>query len=324
MNIGVYPVISFFITVIILPILIPYLHRVKFGQIQREEGLESHKVKTGTPTIGGISFLIATIITLLLMAIFDNSAQTNFYFLCIFVTFCFGLIGFMDDFLIVVKKNNEGLTPKQKLSLQLAVALLFIILYSLMTQFTFATAALVIPFTTLKIPLSYAYIIFVMFWLVGFSNAVNLTDGLDGLATGLAIFSFSAFAFIAYQQQQVELMSFCLILVGSLVGFLIFNKYPAKIFMGDTGSLALGGILATVSIMLHQELLLLLTGIVFVAETASVMIQVSYFKKTGGKRIFRMTPLHHHYEKGGWKETKVVAVFWIVGLLAAILSTFAV
>ncbi|MCS4486181.1 phospho-N-acetylmuramoyl-pentapeptide-transferase [Staphylococcus americanisciuri] len=309
-------VIAFIITAVLVPILIPTLKRMKFGQSIREEGPQSHMKKTGTPTMGGLAFLIGAIVTTIIASLFVQPASP--LLLLLFVTIGFGLIGFIDDYIIVVKKNNQGLTSKQKFVAQIVIALVFFIVAKGFNAFDFSTD-INIPFTNAVIPLSFAYVIFIIFWQVGFSNAVNLTDGLDGLATGLSIIGFTMYAIMSFVLAQPAIGVFCIIMVAALAGFLPYNLNPAKVFMGDTGSLALGGIFATVSIMLNQELSLLLIGLVFVIETLSVMIQVTSFKLTG-KRVFKMSPLHHHFELVGWSEWKVVTVFWSVGLITGLIG----
>ncbi len=309
-------IIAFIITAVSVPILIPTLKRMKFGQSIREEGPQSHMKKTGTPTMGGLTFLIGAIVTTIIASVFVEPASP--LLLLLFVTIGFGLIGFIDDYIIVVKKNNQGLTSKQKFLAQIAIAVIFFVVAKVFNAFDFSTN-LNLPFTDISIPLSYAYVIFIIFWQVGFSNAVNLTDGLDGLATGLSIIGFTIYAIMSFVLEQPSIGVFCMIMVAALAGFLPYNINPAKVFMGDTGSLALGGIFATISIMLNQELSLLLVGFVFVIETLSVMIQVTSFKLTG-KRIFKMSPLHHHFELVGWSEWKVVTVFWSVGLITGLIG----
>lgn len=299
------------LTVILMPLFIPLLKRMKFGQSIREEGPQSHMKKTGTPTMGGLVFLISIIVTVLLVAAFNEQLTTPVTILLI-VLFGYGLIGFLDDFIKVVVKRNLGLTSLQKLIAQIVIAVLS---FFLLRANGFDTA-LGIPFTDASIELGWVYVLFIVFWLVGFSNAVNLTDGLDGLVAGTATIAFAAFGILALAQQQMGIALFTFAVAGGLLGFLVFNKYPAKVFMGDTGSLALGGALAMVSILLKQELLLLLIGLVFVIETASVILQVGSFKLRK-KRIFKMSPIHHHFELVGWSEWKVVGVFWGVGLISA-------
>lgn len=299
-----------------MPIFIPLLKRMKFGQSIREEGPESHMKKTGTPTMGGLVFLISIIITVLLVAWFAELLNAKVLILLL-VLFGYGLIGFLDDFIKVVLKRNLGLTSLQKLIAQIVIA---VISFLVLNGIDFETGV-TIPFTDIALELSWFYVFFIVFWLVGFSNAVNLTDGLDGLVAGTASIAFAAFGLLAIYQDQIGIAIFTFSVTGGLLGFLIFNKYPAKVFMGDTGSLALGGALAMVSILLKQELLLLLIGLVFVIETASVILQVGSFKLRQ-KRIFKMSPIHHHFELSGWSEWKVVIVFWSVGLISAAIAVF--
>lgn len=301
------------LTAILVPILIPLLKRMKFGQTIRQEGPESHLIKTGTPTMGGLSFISVTIVLSIIGLFFADDIYK--LLVLIIVTLGFALIGFIDDYIIVVKKDNAGLSSKQKFLAQILVAvIIFIIMRNWIPDID---AGIQIPGTDLFIPLGIFFVVWIVFWLVGFSNAVNLTDGLDGLSTGTSIIAFGSFLVISLLTGEMEVALFLFILTGSLIGFLIFNKYPAKLFMGDTGSLALGGIIATVSLLLNSSLLLLIIGIVFVIETVSVMMQVASYKTTG-RRIFKMTPIHHHFELSGWNEWKIVIVFWSVGLLAGI------
>lgn len=305
--------IALVLTVLLMPVFIPLLKRMKFGQSIREEGPQSHMKKTGTPTMGGLVFLIAIIATTLVVALITD-LMTSEIMILLLVLFGFGLIGFLDDFIKVVLKRNLGLTSLQKLIAQIVIA---IVSFFLLNSIDFDTA-LIIPFTSVSIELSGFYVLFLIFWLVGFSNAVNLTDGLDGLVAGTASIAFAAFGILAIYQDQMGVALFTFTVAGALIGFLIFNKYPAKVFMGDTGSLALGGALAVVSILLKQEFLLLIIGLVFVLETLSVILQVGSFKLRK-KRIFKMSPIHHHFELSGWSEWKVVTVFWLVGLIAAVI-----
>lgn len=305
--------IALVLTVLLMPIFIPLLKRMKFGQSIREEGPQSHMKKTGTPTMGGLVFLIAIIVTTLVVALITDLLTSEIMILLL-VLFGFGLIGFLDDFIKVVLKRNLGLTSLQKLVAQIVIA---VVSFFLLNSISFDTA-LAIPFTSLSIELSGLYVLFLIFWLVGFSNAVNLTDGLDGLVAGTASIAFAAFGILAIFQDKMGIALFTFTVAGALIGFLVFNKYPAKVFMGDTGSLALGGALAVVSILLKQEFLLLVIGLVFVLETLSVILQVGSFKLRK-KRIFKMSPIHHHFELSGWSEWKVVTVFWLVGLVAAVI-----
>ena len=305
-------VVSFLVTVLMLPRLIKYLHYLKFGQAIREEGPQSHMHKKGTPTMGGISFIVATVLALII-AMFIDSSNIKYYILFIYTTISFSIIGYIDDMLIVVKKKNDGLAPRKKLMLQI----LFSVIFYVLVKFIYEDINYIyIPGLEYQLNISYLYMVFVVFWQTGFSNAVNLTDGLDGLATSVTIITTSTFALLAYKENNFPIFVFCLVLVGALIGFLLFNKNPAKIFMGDTGSLALGGILAAISIILHKEIAFIFIGLVYILETLSVIIQVAYFKKTG-KRIFKMSPLHHHFELSGYGEVKTVYLFVIIALISS-------
>lgn len=311
-------IVAFAISVILSPMLIPALHRLKFGQSIREEGPKSHMKKAGTPTMGGMIFLIAIILTTLIIGAGKGLISTESVTLLI-VLVGFGIVGFLDDGLKVFFKRNLGLTSLQKLLLQIVIS---VAAYFLIANAGGFENELHIPFTNYDLHLGWVYVLFMIFWLVGFSNAVNLTDGLDGLVSGTGSVAFLAYAIIALVQEQYDLAVFAFAVTGALLGFLVFNKNPAKVFMGDTGSLALGGALAVLSILTHQELLLLIIGLVFVVETASVMIQVAVFKKTG-KRVFKMTPIHHHFELSGWSEWRVVLTFWGVGVIVAVIAVVA-
>lgn len=309
-------IVSFLITVILSPVFIPFLRRLKFGQSIREEGPKSHQKKTGTPTMGGLMILLSIVVTTIVMTQ-KFSSLTVETFLLLFVTLGFGLLGFMDDFIKVVMKRNLGLTSRQKLLGQIVVSVIFYIVFQ---RSDFSTIVS-IPLTDISFDLGWGYVLFVIFWMVGFSNAVNLTDGLDGLVSGTAAIAFGAFAVLAWNQSLFEVSIFSVAVVGAVLGFLVFNAHPAKVFMGDTGSLALGGAIATIAILTKMEFLLIIIGGVFVVETLSVILQVISFKTTG-KRIFRMSPLHHHYELLGWSEWRVVVTFWTVGLLFAIIGIY--
>lgn len=309
--------VAFLLTVLMLPRLIKYLHVLKFGQAIREEGPQSHMHKKGTPTMGGISFIIAIVISLI-VAMFLDSTNIQYYILFIYTTISFSIIGYIDDMLIVVKKKNDGLAPRKKLMLQIIFSVIF---YILVTFIYKDVNYIHIPVFDYNLNISYFYIIFLVFWQTGFSNAVNLTDGLDGLATSVTIITTSTFALLAYKENNFPVLVFCLTIVGALVGFLLFNRNPAKIFMGDTGSLALGGILAAISVILHKEVAFLFIGLVYILETLSVIIQVAYFKKTG-KRIFKMSPLHHHFELSGYGEVKTVYIFVIIAVISSAIGYF--
>ena len=307
-------VTSFILTVILAPIGIPMLRRLKFGQSIREEGPQSHMKKAGTPTMGGIIFLLSIIVTTVTCGLLLDVFTTHTVVLLL-VFIGFGIIGFLDDGIKVILKRNLGLTSLQKLIGQIVIAIAAFLLLRLGTFDT----AITIPFTEWQLDLGMLYIAFLIFWLVGFSNAVNLTDGLDGLVAGTASIAFAAFGVLALFNDQADIALFAFAVTGALLGFLIFNANPAKVFMGDTGSLALGGALAMISVLIKQELLLLLIGLVFVIETLSVILQVGSFKLRK-KRIFKMSPIHHHFELSGWSEWKVVLVFWSTGLVMALIA----
>ena len=309
--------VAYFLTVLMLPRLIKYLHVLKFGQAIREEGPQSHMHKKGTPTMGGISFIVSIVISLIIAMILDGG-NIQYYILFIYTTISFSIIGYIDDMLIVVKKKNDGLAPRKKLMLQI----LFSVIFYILVTFIYKDINYIhIPGLDYNLNISYLYLIFLVFWQTGFSNAVNLTDGLDGLATSVTIITTSTFALLAYKENNFPVLVFCLTIVGALLGFLLFNKNPAKIFMGDTGSLALGGILAAISVILHKEIAFLFIGLVYILETLSVIIQVAYFKKTG-KRIFKMSPLHHHFELSGYGEVKTVYIFVIIAVISSAIGYF--
>ncbi|WP_430786111.1 phospho-N-acetylmuramoyl-pentapeptide-transferase [Virgibacillus flavescens] len=311
--------IAFLITVLLSPIFIPFLRRLKFGQSIREEGPKSHVKKTGTPTMGGIMIVFSIVITSLIMGS-KYSFQSISYelWLLIFVLVGYGFLGFLDDFIKVALKRNLGLTSKQKMLGQVVIAIIFYVILRLNNFDTYIQ----VPGTDFQWDIGFGYAFLIIFMLVGTSNAVNLTDGLDGLLAGTAAIAFGAFGILAWSGfPQSEVAIFALATVGALLGFLIFNAHPAKVFMGDTGSLALGGALAAIAILTKLEIILIIIGGVFVVETLSVIIQVISFKTTG-KRVFKMSPLHHHYELMGWSEWRVVTTFWMVGLLFAALGVY--
>lgn len=301
--------ISLLLTLGVMPILIPYLHKIKFGQIQREEGLASHKKKGGTPTMGGVIFVLVPIIVCLLI---KPTLFTSVPMLVLLLAYLgYALIGFIDDFIIVVKKNNEGLKPRIKFLLQSILAIAFYFIYA-----SFAETTVLIPLFNVEIELGYFYfgLVFIMF--TAESNAVNLTDGLDGLCAGTCVIAFAPFILFAIIDKQMDVALFLIAVVGSLLGYLKFNVHPAKIFMGDTGSLALGGLLAATAMVLKKELFLIIIGGLFLVETLSVIIQVVSFK-TRGKRVFKMAPIHHHFELCGMSETKVVMMFYSITFILA-------
>ncbi|MFS0950269.1 phospho-N-acetylmuramoyl-pentapeptide-transferase [Enterococcus thailandicus] len=307
---------SFAMTVAVMPLFIGYFQMKKQGQAIREEGPKWHNIKAGTPTMGGLVFLIAAILTGIWVGAWQNQL-TPILFILLFVLALYGAIGFLDDFIKVFKKRNMGLNSIQKLIGQIVGGVAFYLVYRSEDY------PGVLNFFGLEISLGILYGLFAIFWLVGFSNAVNLTDGIDGLVAGLGTISFATYALIAWHQNQLDVLIICLSVVGGLIGFFSYNHKPAKIFMGDVGSLALGGLLAAISMMLNQEWTLLLVGLIYVMETASVMLQVASFKLTG-KRIFKMSPIHHHFEMSGWSEWKIDIVFWLVSLGTSLITLWLV
>ncbi|SDF07232.1 phospho-N-acetylmuramoyl-pentapeptide-transferase [Sporolituus thermophilus] len=303
--------IAFVIALAVGPLVIPVLRRLKFGQSIREEGPQRHYAKAGTPTMGGVIILAALIVPTLVFA--GESAEV---WLALFVTVGHGVIGFVDDFIKVVRKRSLGLKARQKLLGQIVMAIA--LAYIASTYFGRGTD-LWVPVTGINIDFGPLYYVLIFLVLVGTTNAVNLTDGLDGLAAGTTTVAAMAYAVIAMAFGKSDLAIFCVALAGATLGFLRYNIHPAQVFMGDTGSLALGGALAAVAVLTKTELLLVLVGGIFVIEALSVIIQVISFKSTG-KRVFKMSPIHHHFELSGWSETKVVTVFWLVGTLFAALA----
>lgn len=309
-------IISFLISVVFCPILIPFLRKLKFGQTEREEGPQSHLKKNGTPTMGGLVILASILLTsLIYIGKFTEILPV------LFMTLGFGLIGFLDDYIKVVKKRSLGLTPLQKMALQFIVTGVFIYYY-------FKIAGLD---TSIKIPFvsgdgfvmpTWLFIIFVFIVVLGTVNGVNFTDGLDGLASGVTVIVATFFT-IAALSLNPSMTPITGAVVGSLLGFLLFNTYPARVFMGDTGSLALGGFVSSIALMLHMPLFIVIIGLIYLVEVLSVILQVGYFKLTHGKRIFKMAPIHHHFELCGYSETQVVAVFSIVTALLCLVGIMA-
>ncbi|KAA3612104.1 MAG: phospho-N-acetylmuramoyl-pentapeptide-transferase [Calditrichaeota bacterium] len=319
------------ISFILGPIIIRLLKKYQIGEEIREEGPEHHKVKSGTPTMGGIIILIAVVVPTLLWA----KVLNTYVLLILLATIWMGIVGFVDDYLKVVKKLPKGLIGRYKIAGQVTLGLIVGVSILFADDFSeFATYTQMPFFKDLKFDFSYFYIPMVIFIITATSNSVNLTDGIDGLAIGLVGICALGLAVIAYMTGHVnfsdylnilympgagELTIYCAALVGASLGFLWFNAYPASVFMGDTGSLALGGAIGTLAILLKKELFLIVMGGVFAAETLSVILQVWSFKRRG-KRIFKMAPVHHHFELKGWHESKVVIRFWIIGILFALLS----
>ena len=293
------------------PLLIPELHKLKFGQSIREEGPKSHQAKSGTPTMGGIMIILAIVVATVAAA-----PLTPAVLLALFITLGHFVLGFLDDYIKVVKKRNLGLKAKQKMLGQILIAIVTMIVG---TRVLGIDTTIWIPIADVNVDIGVGYYFLVLFVLVGTSNAVNLTDGLDGLASGTVAIASGAYALVCYMTGHYDLAIFSVAMMMACLAFLRFNAHPAKVFMGDTGSLALGGAVAAVGILTHTEILLAVIGFVFVCEALSVIIQVISFKTTG-KRVFRMSPIHHHFELGGWKETKVVFVVWMVGLVASIVG----
>lgn len=304
--------IAFALSVILGPVVIPILRKMKMGQTEREEGVQSHLAKAGTPTMGGV-IILASILLTSLIYIKDYPKIIPI----LFVTLGFGLIGFLDDYLKVVKKHPDGLLPKQKMGLQILVTGVFAFY---MVKIAEIPLTWLIPFSGgkfidwgfLAIPLMFVVII-------GTVNGVNFTDGLDGLASSVTVLVATFFTVVAIGTKSGIEPVTCAV-VGALLGFLLFNVYPASVFMGDTGSLALGGFVASTAYMLQMPLFIVIVGLIYLVEVLSVMIQVTYFKKTGGKRIFKMAPIHHHFELCGWSETRVVAVFSIVTAILCLIA----
>ena len=300
-------------------VAIPLLKKIKAGQ-RINIYVENHQRKSGTPTMGGLIFIIPTIITTIILIATNKIEFSVNLLIVMFVFISYSLIGFLDDYLSIKQNQNKGLTQTQKLILQFIVALIFYILYR---KYTNNSSILEITLLNIKWNLGWFYGIFILLLLVGSSNAVNLTDGLDGLAGGLSAIAFLAFGLISWGSYWIEgyqdMGIFCFILVGSVMGFLVYKTNPANVFMGDTGSLTLGATLATIAILTNHELSLAVIGGVFVIETLTVIIQITsvvLFKK----KVFLMTPIHHHFERLGWKESDIVKLFWIIGFLLCLLA----
>lgn len=309
-------IISFAISVALAPFIIPFLRRLKVGQTERVDGVQSHLKKAGTPTMGGLIFLIATAVT----SLFYVKDYPNVIPI-LFLTLGFGLIGFLDDYLKVVLKRSDGLMPMQKMFLQIIVTGIFAVY---MILFTDVELTLLVPFSGgYYLDIGWVAVPLLFFAVIGTVNGVNFTDGLDGLASSVTVMVATFFTVVAIGSHSGIEPITCAVM-GSLMGFLLFNVFPARVFMGDTGSLALGGFVAGTAYMLQMPLFLLIVGLVYLVEVASVIIQVTYFKKTGGKRIFKMAPIHHHFELCGWSETRVVAVFSIITAILCMIALLAI
>lgn len=304
--------ISFALSVLMGPVVIPVLRKLKMRQTEREDGVKSHLQKAGTPTMGGV-IILASIVLTSLFYIKDYPKIIPI----LFVTLGFGLIGFLDDYLKVVMKRSDGLYPKQKMALQILVTAIFAFY---IVKFTDVSLTWLIPFSEGKyLDLKFLTIPMMFVVIIGTVNGVNFTDGLDGLASSVTVLVATFFTVIAIGTKSGVEPITCAV-VGALLGFLLFNVYPASVFMGDTGSLALGGFVASTAYMLQMPLFIAIVGLIYLVEVLSVIMQVTYFKKTGGKRIFKMAPIHHHFELCGWSETRVVAVFSIITAILCLVA----
>ncbi len=316
--------LSFFITVILALIIIPILKKLKIGQNERDDGPESHMKKQGTPTMGGVIIMLATVISAIGGVIYYYKDEINVaqnILPLLFITFGFGLIGFIDDFKKLVLKNTEGLKPMYKMIGLLIISVIFV-LY--LIKFVDVGTETYIPFLKIYIDMPiWIYIPFAIFVILATTNAINLTDGIDGLAASISAIIITFLTVVSIMFDVKEITIFGTILIGACIGFLLFNMHTAKIFMGDTGSLLLGGVIAALSLYLKIPFLLIIVAIIPILETLSVMIQVAYFKKTG-KRILKMAPLHHHFELSNWKESKIVSIFSMITLIACIIGLFAI
>ena len=300
-------------------LLIPFLRAMKIGQSIREVGPTWHNYKAGTPMMGGLMFII----TATLILLFNIPRMVDFsVFFVLLLSLCFGFIGFLDDYAKMKKKQNEGLTSLQKAALQMAVSALFVyVLY----RNGVLSPSLYIPFVNVSLQLHpILYIFLAMFIMVGCDNAVNLTDGVDGLSSSVTLPVMVFFTAASIKLGRYDLALLPASLIGGLIAYLFYNWYPAKVFMGDTGSLFLGGVVCAMSFALNMPLILILVGFVYIVETLSVILQVGYFKLTHGKRLFKMAPIHHHFEKCGWKEVKVVLVFASVSAVMCLIAWFGI
>ena len=313
--------IAFLVSALATGRLIPYLKHKQFGQFIREEGPQAHLSKSGTPTMGGVAMAAGITVAGILSVLLGLSDAGDILAILLSM-YAFGAIGFIDDYNKIAKKQNEGLTPKQKLLLQCLFGVALAV-FMMMRE----GSSVIIPFTGKSVDMGLMFIPFVVFIEVAMANSVNLTDGLDGLAASVSAIVACCFAIIGMclsGRSSGAMASAGQAVFGAAIGYLIYNKYPAKIFMGDTGSMALGGVLSAMAIVGRVEWLLPIAGAIFVIEALSVIIQVTYFKKTGGKRFFRMAPIHHHFELGGWHETKVVIMFCIFTAICCVIAAASV
>lgn len=313
-------VIAFAVSMLVTARMIPLLKAKQFGQFVRDDGPQAHLSKAGTPTMGGIA-MVAGITVALIASSFLTGAFSAEKLAILLSMYAFGLVGFIDDYNKIAKKQSEGLTPRQKLILQVIFGLALAI-FMMMREGT----SVLIPFINKSVDFGILYIPFIIFVEVAMANSVNLTDGLDGLAASTSAIVAACFAIIGmfFLNRNEPMAAAGQAVFGATLGFLVYNHYPARIFMGDTGSMALGGVLSATAIVGHVEWLLPIAGLIFVCEALSVIIQVTYFKKTGGKRVFRMAPIHHHFELGGWHETKVVRVFCLFTLVCCVIAVLSI
>ena len=314
-------VIAFAVSMLTTAQMIPFLRKKQFGQFIREDGPQAHLSKAGTPTMGGTAMVLGITVALIASGFITGSFGAEKIAILLSM-YAFGLVGFIDDFNKIAKRQNEGLTPKQKLALQLLFGLALAVFMMVREG-----SSVLIPFAKVTVDFGILYIPFIVFVEVAMANSVNLTDGLDGLASSVSSIVAACFAIIAMfilPGGNEPMAAASQAVLGATLGFLVYNHYPARIFMGDTGSMALGGVLSAAAVIGHVEWLLPIAGLLFVCEALSVIIQVTYFKKTGGKRIFRMAPIHHHFELGGWHETKVVRVFCLFTLVCCIIAVISV
>lgn len=317
----IYLVVTFIITAILGKIIIPILKKLKIGQVERTDGPRTHLRKQGTPTMGGIIMMIAIIVPIAIAAFCAENSTRNSILILGATAIGFGIVGFIDDYKKLVLKNTDGLSPRLKMLGQLIVSVTFAVVIIRVMNFNPSTY---IPFLkiTLELP-KWLYVIFVVFVMIGTANAINLTDGVDGLASMVTTIMMTALAIIAHKFANLGVSIFAAILCGACLGFYIYNRYKAKVIMGDTGSLFLGGALSCIAIYLNMPLILVILAIIPVVETISVMLQVVYFRFTK-KRLFKMAPLHHHLELTGWRETKVVAILSLITLIFSAISIFIV
>jgi phospho-N-acetylmuramoyl-pentapeptide-transferase len=314
-------VIAFAVSMFATSRLIPFLKQKQFGQFIREDGPQAHLSKAGTPTMGGVAMVAGITVALLASSFITGSFGADKLAILLSM-FAFGFIGFVDDYNKIAKKQNEGLTPRQKIALQLLFGLALAV-FMMLREGT----SVFIPFAKVNVDFGILYIPFIVFVEIAMANAVNLTDGLDGLASSTSAIVAACFAVIGMfilPESNEPMAAAAQAVFGATLGFLVYNHYPARIFMGDTGSMALGGVLSATAIVGHVEWLLPIAGLLYVCEALSVIIQVLYFKKTGGKRFFRMAPIHHHFELGGWHETKVVKVFCLFTFFCCVIAVISV